>query len=95
MFAWPALEWSVSSSGRLKAAEKGLRICSHSTVTAAVVPGCIVLPGTSDGVAAATLVERGHPLHVRLEAAEGFTDVSRPTPQNPAVQAPGDTTEER
>jgi NADH-quinone oxidoreductase subunit G len=48
-------------------------------VTAAVVPGCIVLPGVSGGVAAATLVGKDAPLHVRLEPTEGFTDVSGPS----------------
>jgi NADH-quinone oxidoreductase subunit G len=45
-------------------------------VTAGVVPGCIVLPGTSSGMHAAALVEQGAPLHVRLEAAQGHTDLS-------------------
>ena len=54
-------------------------------VSAAVVPGCIVLAGPSHGHGAATLVERGAPLHLRLEAVDGFTDVAGPTAQNPAV----------
>jgi NADH-quinone oxidoreductase subunit G len=53
-------------------------------VTAGVVPGCIVLPGTSSGLHAAALAEQGGPLHVRLEAAEGSTDLSG---SDPAVLA--------
>jgi NADH-quinone oxidoreductase subunit G len=49
-------------------------------VTAGVVPGCIVLPGTSSGLHAAALAEQGGPLHVRLEAAEGSTDLSGSDP---------------
>ena len=59
-------------------------------VTAGVVAGCVVIPGSSNALAPALLVEQGAPLHVRIELADGHTDVTRPTPQNPAAQMPGD-----
>ena len=59
-------------------------------VSTGVVDGCVVLPGPSNGVAATSLVEQGAALRVRVEAAEGFTDVSRPALHNPAAQQPRD-----
>ena len=58
-------------------------------ISSGVVAGCVVVPGPSSGVAATTLVEQGAPLAVRLEVAEGFTDVVRPTPQDVSVQTSG------
>ena len=58
-------------------------------VTTAVAEGCVVIPGSSNGLLPALLVEQGAALHVRLELADGSTDVTRPTPQDPAAQVPG------
>ena len=55
-------------------------------VSAGVVPGCVVLPGPASGVHAGALAEQGGPLRVRLEAADGFTDL---TAHDPAVQVSG------
>jgi NADH-quinone oxidoreductase subunit G len=100
--ARPPAVWVNESDARRLGISSGrhVAVVGHSgsvelpaRVSAAVVPGCVVLPGPSHGHAAATLVERGAALHVRLEPAEGFTDVTQPTAQNPAVLADAATKE--
>ena len=83
----PAVVWVNESDARRLDISDGrhVNVVGHvgsvelpAKVSGAVVPGCIVLPGPSAGVAIATLVERGAPLHLRLEPSEGFTQVTRP-----------------
>ena len=58
-------------------------------ITERVVQGCIVVPGNSSGFAAASLLEAAAPLQVRLEPAEGFSDVRYPSPLHaPSAQTP-------
>ena len=59
-------------------------------VSAGVVQGCVVVPGPSNGAAVGGLVEHGAALRVRVEKADGFTDVSRPALHDPAAQQPRD-----
>jgi NADH-quinone oxidoreductase subunit G len=54
-------------------------------VTDRVVRGCVVVPGTSSGVAAAALVDPGGLLRVRLEKAEGSSEVRYPSPERAAA----------
>ena len=61
------------------------RVELPALVTDRVVAGCVVVPGPSSGVAAATLVEPGAPLRVRLEKAEGSSEVRYPSPERAAA----------
>ena len=89
----PSVWINESDAGRLGVVDGGhVSVIGHATsielpakVSRGVVPGCIVLPGPSNGVHARMLAEPGARLHVRLERAEGWTDVSRPQLHDPAA----------
>ena len=93
----PSVLLSESDAARLGVADGAhVSVIGHATsvelpakVSRGVVPGCVVLPGSSAGIAAATLVEPGARIQVRVERAEGWTDVSRPQLHDVAAQAPG------